>query len=75
MKAEEIRNLNGTLQEQILQAQSPAGRDAGVQSLQLSLMAEIAAQLAEHNEHMARLEYLVEGVINLNAGGLQVRST
>jgi hypothetical protein len=34
---------------------------------------EIAAQLAVHNEHLDRLEWLAENVISLNCGGLQVK--
>lgn len=37
------------------------------------ILREIAAQLAEHNAHMARLEWLAENVISLNCGGLQVK--
>ncbi len=55
MKAQAIRELNERLQEQILKAQTPAEHDAGFQSLQLSVMTEIAAQLAEANEHLAKI--------------------
>ena len=34
---------------------------------------EIAAQLAKHNAHLERLEWLAENVISLNCGGLQVK--
>ena len=54
MKAQAIRELNERLQEQILKAQTPAEHDAGFQSLHLSVMTEIAAQLAEANEHLER---------------------
>ena len=37
------------------------------------MLREIAAQLAEHNAHLNRLEWLAENVISLNCGGLQVK--
>ena len=37
------------------------------------MLIEIAAQLAEHNAHMERMEFLLENVISLNCGGLQVK--
>ena len=55
MKAEEIRTLNEKLQEQILNAQTPAEHDAGFHSLHLSLMSEVAAQLAEISEHLRKI--------------------
>jgi hypothetical protein len=45
------------------------------ESIQLVLIAEIAAQLVEHNAHLDRLEWLAENVISLNCGGLQVKVT
>jgi hypothetical protein len=41
--------------------------DVGVQ-----MVAEIAAQLCELNQHISRIEFLLENVIHLNGGGLQV---
>lgn len=37
------------------------------------IVAEIAAQLAELNTRIGKLEYLADNVINLNHGGVQVR--
>ena len=47
MNAQDIRELNEKLQEQMLNSQSPVEHDAGFKSLLLSLLAEIAAQNAE----------------------------
>jgi len=55
VKAEEIRTLNEKVQEQILNAQTPAEHDAGFRSLHLSLMSEVAAQLAEISEHLRKI--------------------
>ena len=55
MKAQEIRKLNEKLQEQMLESKTVAEHDAGFHSLQLSLLAEIAAQIAEANEHLAKI--------------------
>lgn len=75
MTADEIRTLNEKLQAQMLEADSVAGHEAGMRSLQLSLLAEVAAQLAELNTHMGRLEWLAENTINLQNGGVQVKLT
>jgi hypothetical protein len=40
---------------------------------EVAYLREIAAQLAVHNEHLDRLEWLAENVISLNCGGLQVK--
>lgn len=37
------------------------------------MLREAVAQLAELNEHIGRLEFLAENVINLNHGGVQVK--
>ncbi len=73
MTAYEIRELNVRLQDKALNTESVLQHEAGLKSLELSLLAEIAAQLAEHNAHMERLEYLAENVISINCGGLQVK--
>ena len=55
MKAKDIRTLNEKLQEQILNSTSVAEHEAGFNSLALSLLSEVAAQLAEANEHLAKI--------------------
>jgi hypothetical protein len=52
MKADDIRTLNEKLQEQILNSQSVGEHEAGFKSLLLSLLSEVAAQLAEANEFL-----------------------
>jgi predicted RNA-binding protein with EMAP domain len=39
---------------------------------EISYLREIAAQLAEHNQHLGRIEFLLENIIDFNRGGLQV---
>jgi hypothetical protein len=52
MNAEGIRELNETMQKKMLETDSPAAWEGGVKSLQCSLLAEIAAQLAEANKYL-----------------------
>jgi hypothetical protein len=52
MKAEDIRELNRKLQDEGLKTESIGAQDAGLKSLACSLLAEIAAQLAEVKEFL-----------------------
>ena len=55
MKAKDIRSLYEKLQEKILNSTSVAEHESGFNSLALSLLSEVAAQLAEANEHLAKI--------------------
>ena len=55
MKAEEIRELNMKMQEQILSARSAAGQDAGFKSFALSIVTEFVAQMAEMNDSLRKI--------------------
>jgi hypothetical protein len=55
MKADDIRNLNEKMQEKLLTTNSMSAYDAGVKSLLLSLLAEMAAQGSESNENLKRV--------------------
>ncbi len=55
MTADDIRELNQRLQEQMLKSQTVAEQEAGFKSLMLSIAAEFVAQVAEMNEHLRRI--------------------
>ena len=55
MNAQDIRTLNERMQENILNAKSVGEQEAGFKSLLLSLLSEIAAQLAEANENLKKI--------------------
>ena len=49
MTHDEIRKLNEDCQKKALETETPAAQDAALRSLECSLLAEIAAQLAQLN--------------------------
>jgi hypothetical protein len=49
MKPSEIRELNVMAQDKALKSESVSAHEAGLESLKLSLLAEIAAQISEFN--------------------------
>ena len=55
MKAEDIRALNENCQEKALKTESVSKYDGAMRSLELSILAEIAAQLAEQNIQLKRI--------------------
>jgi hypothetical protein len=55
MKADDIRELNRKLQEEGLKTESVGAQDAGMKSLVCSLLAELTAQVAEANVHLAKI--------------------
>ena len=55
MTADDIRELNYRLQEQMLKSQTVAEREAGLKSLMLSIASEFVAQVAEMNEHLREI--------------------
>ena len=63
MNAKEIRDTNWEVTAEI----------RGTNWEVTAYLREIAAQLAKHNAHLERLEWLAENVISLNCGGLQVK--
>ena len=62
MTAEDIRDLNVDIQRQLLATESTAAHTGGSMSAVLSIMAEMAAQLAEANVHLGKLCEEVENV-------------
>ena len=55
MTADDIRELNHRLQEQMLNSQTVAEHEAGFKSLLLSIASEFVAQVAEMNEHLREI--------------------
>ena len=55
MDKDTIRELNEQLQAACLRSKTGAGQDVGMASAQVSMLAEIAAQLAEANKHLAKI--------------------
>ena len=56
MKADDIRTLNERCQKITgEQTRSREQQDVGLESLKISMITEIAAQLAESNEHLAKI--------------------
>lgn len=62
MKSDEIRQLNDVAQEKALECISIGTHEACLRSLELSLLAELTAQMAEANEHLKRLAYPMQVV-------------
>ena len=52
MKAEDIRLANELCQKNCLETKTPSEQDAGLASLNASMLTEVAAQLAELNEKL-----------------------
>ena len=69
MTADEIRKVNELCQRMSLETKTVAEREAGLQSLLCTLLAEIAAQMAEGNESMKRLAYPMMVVENKTTEG------
>lgn len=67
MKAEDIREMNILSQDACTKSATGVSQDVGLRSLQCSLLAEIAAQLAEVNEHLEKItDPLANSLSNLN---------
>ncbi len=62
MTAEEIRELNVKLQEKMLATKAAAAYDGAYKSMQLSLLAEIAAQIAELNTKLLLVRDATEAI-------------
>jgi hypothetical protein len=52
MNAQDIRTLNERIQEQMLNAQTVGEQEAGFKSLLLSLLSELAVQMADANDYL-----------------------
>ena len=52
MDKDTIRELNDKLQTALLKSKTGAAQDVGIASARVSMLAEIAAQLAEANEYL-----------------------
>jgi hypothetical protein len=57
MKAEEIREANDKGQAKASTVQSIDGLESYLESLKISMLTEVAAQLAEMNEHLKRIAH------------------
>jgi len=57
MNSDDIRELNHSCQKECNETLTSRQREAGVDSLKCSMLSEIAAQLAEANEHLKRVLY------------------
>ena len=68
MTADEIRALNVHAQEMMLETRNTGAYDGAYKSMQLSLLGEIAAQLAEINNSIASIQCAVncDGSLNVN---------
>jgi Holliday junction resolvasome RuvABC ATP-dependent DNA helicase subunit len=55
VNAEEIRKLNEICQKKCLETLTVSEHKAGLESVKVSILTEIAAQLAEHNVQLKRI--------------------
>ena len=64
MKAEDIRELNMVGQRAALDTKTVASHDAALMSLAVSVFTEMAAQIAEMNDHLKHIAHPMMKVVN-----------